>query len=82
MQFQSDILGLPVVRYPNREITSAGVAYMAGKSSGFVDPEELKEKRSAERIFKPEMTKKTADRYYNGWKEAVKAAIYSYKRLK
>ena len=82
MQFQSDILGLPVVRYSNREITSAGVAYMAGKSSDFIDPDELKEKRSAERIFKPGMTKKTADRYYSGWKEAVKAAIYSYKRLK
>ena len=82
MQFQSDILNMPVVRYPNHEITSAGVAYMAGKTSGFIDPEELREKRSPEKTFQPGMAKKTADRYYNGWREAVKAAIYSYRRLK
>lgn len=82
MQFQSDILGLPVVRYSNHEITSAGVAFMAGKTSGFIDPAELKERRSPERIFQPGMTRKTADRYYDGWKQAVNAAIYSYKRLK
>lgn len=82
MQFQSDILGFPVLRYTNHEMTSAGVAYMAGKSSDFIDTSEIKENRTPEKIFLPSMSTRTANRYYDGWKEAVKAAIYSYKRLK
>jgi glycerol kinase len=73
MQFQADILGIPVDRPKMTETTAAGAAYLAGLGSKFwASAEELSECRRVDRIFEPKMDKKERDRLYGGWKEAVR----------
>jgi len=75
MQFQSDILGIPVIRPKVTETTSLGAAYAAGLAVGFWENlEELREKWRVERIFEPKMEKPVRERLYKRWKQAVKLA--------
>jgi glycerol kinase len=72
MQFQADILGLPVERPALLETTAAGAAFLAGLGVGFwKDPEELRGARRRERRFEPAMAASERDRLYAGWQEAV-----------
>ena len=75
MQFQSDILGIPI-RVPHMsESTSLGVAYLAGLAVGFFKGEEvLHRKNRAGRVFLPRLTRTERDRMYGDWKRAVRAA--------
>lgn len=75
MQFQSDILGVPVERPEINETTVLGAAYLAGLSAGYwQDLEELKAIWSMERRFKPAMEPDRREELYGGWKKAVAAA--------
>lgn len=78
MQFQSDMLQMPVLTYRNTEITSAGVAYMAGIAEDLWDTEILGSFNSVDREFTPKMKKTISDRYYNGWKRALSSTISLY----
>jgi glycerol kinase len=72
MQFQADILGIPVDRPALVETTAAGAAYLAGLGARFwTDPEELRALRRRERLFEPRMSEAQRQRLYQGWKEAV-----------
>jgi glycerol kinase len=72
MQFQADILGVPVDRPRLVETTAAGSAFLAGLAVGFwTDPAELSGARRRERLFEPAMGTDTADRLHAGWREAV-----------
>jgi glycerol kinase len=72
MQFQADILGIPVDRPALVETTAAGAAYLAGLGAGvWTDPEELRALRRRERLFEPRMPEAQRQRLYEGWKEAV-----------
>ena len=72
MQFQADILDVIVERPKITETTALGAAYLAGLAVGFwKDKEELKEKWSVNKIFKPNMEKEEKERLYKGWKKAV-----------
>ncbi len=76
MQFQADILGLPVIRPKVTETTSLGAAYAAGLAVGFwKNLDELKEKWRIERIFKPKMQKSEREKLYRRWKRAIKLAL-------
>lgn len=76
MQFQSDILEVPVDRPVVSETTALGVAYLAGLATGFwKSKEEIAAQWLIERSFKPGRDKKQIDELYSGWKMAVKAAI-------
>ncbi len=56
MQFQADILGVPVVRPQVTETTALGAAYLAGLATGFwAGPEELRAKRQNDVRFEPKM---------------------------
>ncbi|MBN2223659.1 MAG: glycerol kinase GlpK [Deltaproteobacteria bacterium] len=73
MQFQADILGIPVDRPKMTETTAAGAAYLAGLGSKFWNSaSDLGQCRRIEKVFKPNMEKSRRDRLYSGWKEAVK----------
>jgi glycerol kinase len=75
MQFQSDILGVPVERPVVNETTALGAAYLAGLAVGFWDSrEEIAEKWSLEKTFDANMKGEQQNRLYDGWKKAVKAA--------
>lgn len=76
LQFQADILGIKVIRPKIIETTSLGAAYLAGLAAGYwKDAEEIKKCWSKDKEFTPQMPKKTADNYYQGWQEAVKRII-------
>ncbi|MCW4027777.1 MAG: glycerol kinase GlpK [Candidatus Bathyarchaeota archaeon] len=76
MQFQADILGIPVIRPKVTETTSLGAAYAAGLAVGFwKDLSELTERWRIGRVFKPEMEESTRDRLCGRWKKAVRLAL-------
>jgi glycerol kinase len=73
MQFQADLLGVPVIRPAVNETTALGAAYLAGLAVGFWDsPEEIRKLRAADTRFEPQATgqkKMAAGRAR--WKRAV-----------
>ncbi len=72
MQFQADILGVPVIRPTVTETTALGAAYAAGLAVGFwSDTAALRENWGVDRTFQPAMDAATRDRLYDGWKRAV-----------
>jgi len=72
MQFQADILGVPVVRPTVTETTALGAAYAAGLAVGFwKDTEELRRNWGVDHIFQPAMTAEQKESLYSGWKKAV-----------
>lgn len=76
MQFQSDILSVPVDRPMINETTALGAAYLAGLAVGYwKSREEIFGQWNLEKQFKPKMTSEERNQRYNGWKKAVKAAM-------
>jgi glycerol kinase len=72
MQFQADILGVPVVRPTVTETTALGAAYAAGLAVGFwKDTEELRRNWGVDHIFQPAMTEERKESLYSGWNKAV-----------
>jgi glycerol kinase len=72
MQFQADILGIPVVRPKVTETTALGAAYLAGLAVGFWESEaELETLWKADQVFEPQMDEIDRDLLYDGWQDAV-----------
>jgi glycerol kinase len=72
MQFQADILNLPVVRPVIKETTALGAAYAAGLAVGFYkDIDDLRANWAVERTWNPNMDEETRARLYKSWKKAV-----------
>ena len=72
MQFQSDILGVPVARPENAEATALGAAYAAGLAVGFFDDlDHLRSLWSEGRRWEPSMAHDERDRLYASWQKAV-----------
>lgn len=75
MQFQADLLGIPVVRPQVIETTALGAAYLAGLATGvYSGLEELGEHWRAERRFLPTMPRDRAAELMAGWERAVRQA--------
>lgn len=75
MQFQADILGLPVVRPADIETTALGAAYLAGLAVGlWKSLDELARFWRADRTFEPGMAPERREQLFNGWKQAVQRA--------
>lgn len=76
MQFQSDILGVPVVRPQVAETTALGAAYAAGLAVGFWDNlEDLRQNWLIDETWEPDMDAETRDQLYNGWLKAVRRSM-------
>jgi glycerol kinase len=72
MQFQADILGVPVVRPRVLETTALGAAYLAGLHTGvWSSREEIAAQWQMERRFEPAMARADADALISRWHEAV-----------
>lgn len=72
MQFQADILGVPVVRPSVSETTALGAAYAAGLAVDFwSNLEELRENWQVDKIWQPSMSKSHRTSLYQGWLKAV-----------
>lgn len=75
MQFQSDILGVPVERPVVSETTALGAAYLAGLAAGFwKSREELSDNYQVDRVFEPSISKEHREQLLSGWEKAVRAA--------
>ena len=73
MQFQADILGIPVERPMVSETTALGAAYLAGLATGFWSGlDEIRGAWKLDRRFEPRMSADERDSLYAGWNEAVK----------
>lgn len=76
MQFQGDILNVPVERPVINETTALGAAYLAGLAVGFwEDQQEIAEQWRLDKAYEPTMSEETRENLYNGWKKAVHATM-------
>lgn len=72
MQFQADLINVPVIRPKVTETTALGAAYAAGLAVGFWhDLDELRTNWGKEREWQPHMESSQRERLYAGWKKAV-----------
>jgi glycerol kinase len=75
MQFQADVLGIPVVRPKLHETTALGAAYLAGLAVGYwKDAAALGSQWQAERTFEPLMDRGRAQELMGAWRKAVERA--------
>jgi glycerol kinase len=75
MQFQADLLGMPVVRPKILETTALGAAYLAGLATGvWSGREQIAKQWKVARRFEPKMTREEAERRIEEWKRALERA--------
>ncbi len=76
MQFQSDLLQVPVERPVINETTALGSAYLAGLAIGFwKNKDEIAKHWKIDETFESSMEKDERDKLYSGWQKAVEAAM-------
>ncbi len=76
MQFQSDLLNVPVVRPKMIETTALGAAYAAGLAVGYwKDLEDLRQNWGIEKTWKPQMARAKRNSMYRSWRKAVRRSF-------
>jgi glycerol kinase len=77
MQFQADILGVPVIRPVVSETTALGAAYAAGLAVGFWnDLEDLRQNWQISKTWEPKMDEGKRQKLYKGWLKAVQRSMH------
>ncbi len=77
MQFQADILDVPVVRPKVAETTALGAAYAAGLAVGYWSSlDDLRANWQVDKVWEPQMAEETRERLYRGWKKAVQRSMH------
>ena len=72
MQFQADLLGVPVIRPVVAETTALGAAYAAGLATGFwASEDDIRNNWAEDKRWEPQMDSAKRDEYYKYWKKAV-----------
>jgi uncharacterized oligopeptide transporter (OPT) family protein len=72
MQFQADMLNVPVIRPKVTETTALGAAYAAGLAVGFWSgQDELRQNWAEDKTWQPSMAETDREKYYRDWKKAV-----------
>src|SRR4051794_12450970 len=75
MEFQSDLLGKPVIRPKITETTALGAAYLAGLAVGYwQNLEEIKQQWQADTVFQPYATETQRNQWSREWQRAIRAA--------
>lgn len=81
MQFQSDMLNIPIHLPSNPEITVLGAILMAGLGLGiYKSLKDIKEKISITKSYNPDMSEHDRNKYYRGWHKAVDKCLYREKK--
>jgi len=75
MQFQADILEVPVERPEVTETTALGAAYLAGLATGYWKQEEIGQVWQSDRTFEVEMESEKRENLYAGWLDAVQRTL-------
>jgi glycerol kinase len=72
MQFQADVLGVPVIRPAVAETTALGAAYAAGLATGFwASEDDIRNNWAEDKRWEPQMDSSKRDELYKEWKKAV-----------
>ncbi len=75
MQFQADLLGVPVLRPKDTEITAKGAALLAGLKSGLYDEATMKASWQVDRVFEPSMSADVRAQHLHKWQKVIKKAL-------
>lgn len=75
MQFQADLLDVPVLRPKDTEITAKGAALLAGLKTGLYDDDTIQASWQIDRIFEPSMTAEMRKQHLNKWQQAIDRAL-------
>jgi glycerol kinase len=76
MQFQADVLGMPVEVAAERETTAVGAAALAGLATGvWKDGRAVSDARRPATVIEPRMSRDEAEERYAGWRSALQAAM-------
>ncbi len=75
LQFQADLLGIPVWRPSVLETTALGAACLAGLPSGFFELEDLKRGLHGDQTFEPTQSESWREERYLGWQDAVRRSM-------
>lgn len=75
MQFQADLLGVPVLRPRDTEITAKGAALLAGLKTGLYDAATMKASWQVDRIFEPSMSADEREQHLHKWQQALERAL-------
>ncbi len=77
MQFQSDILNVPVVRPKVAETTALGAAYAAGLAVGYWrNFDDLRANWQMDAMWEPQMDEATREKLFQGWLKAVQRSMH------
>jgi glycerol kinase len=80
MQFQADILGIPVIIPEVTETTCLGTAFIAGLKVGFWKSlEDIQNVWRIHKTYEPSMAESEREKLYHGWSNALKKTIEIYK---
>lgn len=75
MQFQADLLNVPVLRPRDTEITAKGAALLAGLKTGLYDEATIQTSWQVDRVFEPKMSTNIREQHLNKWKKAIERAL-------
>ena len=75
MQFQADLLNVPVLRPKDTEVTAKGVALLAGLKTGLYDEATIQASWQVDRIFEPQMSNDMREQYLRKWQQAIDRAL-------
>ena len=75
MQFQADLLGVPVLRPKDTEITAKGAALLAGLKTGLYDEATMQASWQVDRIFEPTMSADVREQHLSKWQQAIDRAL-------
>ena len=76
MQFQADILGIPIERPAVTEMAALGAAYLAGLAVGFwKSKEDIEHHWKIEKVFEAKMSAEKREELYDGWKKAIQRSF-------
>lgn len=77
MQFQADLLDVPVLRPRDTEITAKGAALLAGLKTGLYDEATMQASWQVDRIFEPKMSSDIREQHLDKWQRAIDRALTS-----
>ena len=75
MQFQADLLNVPVLRPRDTEITAKGAALLAGLKTGLYDDTTMKASWQVDRVFEPNMSIDVREKHLYKWQQAISRAL-------
>lgn len=75
MQFQADLLNVPVLRPKDTEVTAKGAALLAGLKTGLYDEATIQASWQVDRIFEPQMSNDMREQHLSKWQQAIDRAL-------